>query len=145
MSDQMNNHIPPAEEARPPLGGARRHRARPRARRRRPRQLVRFRPHHPGLCRRGAGAECRPASFADVVDKVRPAVVSVRVKSVAEDTSAVSGSDDGSSPFFDFPQAPRWTAFSGSSASRPRRASNSSSRPSWRWAPASSFRTTATW
>ena len=40
-----------------------------------------------------------PASFADVVEKVRPAVVSVRVKSAVEDTSA-SGND---SPFFDFP------------------------------------------
>ncbi len=40
-----------------------------------------------------------PASFADVVEKVRPAVVSVRVKSVAEDVSA-SGDDQ---PFFDFP------------------------------------------
>src|SRR5665213_1564418 len=40
-----------------------------------------------------------PASFADVVDKVRPAVVSVRVKSIAEDASA-SGDD---TPFFDFP------------------------------------------
>jgi serine protease Do len=41
-----------------------------------------------------------PASFADVVDKVRPAVVSVRVKSVADDVSA----DDSDTPFFDFPQ-----------------------------------------
>ncbi len=41
-----------------------------------------------------------PASFADVVDKVRPAVVSVRVKSQADDVSA----DDSDTPFFDFPQ-----------------------------------------
>jgi serine protease Do len=41
-----------------------------------------------------------PASFADVVDKVRPAVVSVRVKSAADDVSA----DDSDTPFFDFPQ-----------------------------------------
>jgi serine protease Do len=41
-----------------------------------------------------------PASFADVVEKVRPAVVSVRVKSQADDVSA-SGDD---MPFFDFPQ-----------------------------------------
>ena len=41
-----------------------------------------------------------PASFADVVEKVRPAVVSVRVKSVAEDASASGGEDQ---PFFDFP------------------------------------------
>ncbi|MEJ0012361.1 MAG: Do family serine endopeptidase [Bauldia sp.] len=41
-----------------------------------------------------------PASFADVVDKVRPAVVSVRVKSTADDVSA----DDSDTPFFDFPQ-----------------------------------------
>jgi serine protease Do len=45
-----------------------------------------------------------PASFADVIDKVRPAVVSVRVKSVAEDTSA-SGDD---MPFFDFPPGSPW-------------------------------------
>ena len=43
------------------------------------------------------GAE--PVSFAPVVEKVRPAVVSVRVKSMAEDTSA---SDD-DMPFFDLP------------------------------------------
>jgi serine protease Do len=41
-----------------------------------------------------------PASFADVVDKVRPAVVSVRVKSAADDVSA----DESDTPFFDFPQ-----------------------------------------
>lgn len=40
-----------------------------------------------------------PASFANVVDKVRPAVVSVRVKSLAENTSA----DEGDAPFFDLP------------------------------------------
>ena len=40
-----------------------------------------------------------PISFADVVEKVRPAVVSVRVKSMATDTSA-SGDN---SPFFDLP------------------------------------------
>ena len=40
-----------------------------------------------------------PASFADVVDKVRPAVVSVRVKSAAADTSA----DQSDTPFFDLP------------------------------------------
>ncbi len=41
-----------------------------------------------------------PVSFADVVDKVRPAVVSVRVKSAAETTSA----DENDMPFFDFPE-----------------------------------------
>jgi serine protease Do len=40
-----------------------------------------------------------PASFANVVDKVRPAVVSVRVKSLAQDTSA----DQSDTPFFDLP------------------------------------------
>src|SRR5690606_31012852 len=40
-----------------------------------------------------------PASFADVVEQVRPAVVSVRVKSLSQDVS--TDSDD--LPFFDFP------------------------------------------
>ncbi len=39
----------------------------------------------------------QPLSFADVVDKVRPAVVSVRVKSVAQ------ASDSQDTPFFDLP------------------------------------------
>jgi serine protease Do len=42
-----------------------------------------------------------PASFADIVDKVRPAVVSVRVKSLRSDASA--SSDDDGMPGFDFP------------------------------------------
>ncbi len=41
-----------------------------------------------------------PLSFADVVDKVRPAVVSVRVKSLREDASA--SMED--MPFFDLPE-----------------------------------------
>jgi serine protease Do len=40
-----------------------------------------------------------PLSFADVVDKVRPAVVSVRVKSLRQDASA----DGQDMPFFDLP------------------------------------------
>jgi serine protease Do len=43
----------------------------------------------------------QPVSFADVVDKVRPAVVSVRVKEARQDVSA-GGDDD--TPFFDFPE-----------------------------------------
>jgi len=43
----------------------------------------------------------QPVSFADVVDKVRPAVVSVRVKEARQDVSADSSDDD--APFFDFP------------------------------------------
>jgi len=42
-----------------------------------------------------------PVSFADIVDKVRPAVVSVRVKSLRSDVSA-DGSDDGM-PGLDMP------------------------------------------
>ena len=43
----------------------------------------------------------QPISFADVVEKVRPAVVSVRVKTAARE--AVSA-EDGDSPFFDMPE-----------------------------------------
>jgi serine protease Do len=42
----------------------------------------------------------QPVSFAEVVDKVRPAVVSVRVKEARADVSA---EDNGDMPFFDFP------------------------------------------
>ena len=41
-----------------------------------------------------------PVSFADVVDKVRPAVVSVRVKSAARGRLRPTAKD---TPFFDFP------------------------------------------
>jgi serine protease Do len=41
-----------------------------------------------------------PPSFADVVEQVRPAVVSVRVKSLSQDVSA----DGEETPFFDFPE-----------------------------------------
>jgi serine protease Do len=44
----------------------------------------------------------QPISFADVVDKVRPAVVSVRVKSVAKNDDATA--EDGEFPFFDIPE-----------------------------------------
>jgi serine protease Do len=43
-----------------------------------------------------------PVSFADIVDKVRPAVVSVRVKSLRSDVSADGSGTDGM-PGFDFP------------------------------------------
>ena len=43
-----------------------------------------------------------PVSFADVVDKVRPAVVSVRVKSPTDDVSMTGSPDD--MPFFDMPK-----------------------------------------
>ncbi len=43
----------------------------------------------------------QPISFADVVDKVRPAVVSVRVKSAAREDVA---SEDGEFPGFDIPE-----------------------------------------
>jgi serine protease Do len=45
-----------------------------------------------------------PASFADVVEKVRPAVVSVRVKMTDDQATADDGNDnDNMQPFFDFP------------------------------------------
>jgi serine protease Do len=49
-----------------------------------------------------------PASFADVIEKVRPAVVSVRVKmtgdeATADDNSGNGGGGNDMSPFFDFP------------------------------------------
>ncbi|HZP20899.1 MAG TPA: Do family serine endopeptidase [Bauldia sp.] len=43
----------------------------------------------------------QPLSFADVVDKVRPAVVSVRVKSMTTADDVVGGDED--MPFFDMP------------------------------------------
>jgi serine protease Do len=44
-----------------------------------------------------------PASFADVVEKVRPAVVSVRVKMAGDAAAADDDSDNNMQPFFDFP------------------------------------------
>jgi S1-C subfamily serine protease len=53
----------------------------------------------------------QPISFADVVDKVRPAVVSVRVKSVAKNDDAT-----GNSPSSTSPKALRWRSSSSSFA-----------------------------
>src|SRR5690606_28889477 len=47
-------------------------------------------------------AGVQPVSFADVVEKVRPAVVSVRVKTPAGTNDEAAGMDPGE--FFDFPK-----------------------------------------
>ena len=46
----------------------------------------------------------QPVSFADVVEKVRPAVVSVRVKTAAPTTSSADGADSDPGQFFDAPK-----------------------------------------
>ena len=46
----------------------------------------------------------QPVSFADVVEKVRPAVVSVRVKTPADDKEEMSGMNSDPGESFDFPK-----------------------------------------
>jgi serine protease Do len=69
----------------------------------------------------------QPISFADVVDKVRPAVVSVRVKSPARE--GVSA-EDGEFPFFDLPEGSPMEKFFKQFRDAPRQFRNSPRRPS---------------
>jgi serine protease Do len=69
----------------------------------------------------------QPVSFADVVDKVRPAVVSVRVKEPARDD--VSADDNGDMPFFDFPEGSPMERFFKQFRQTPRGQMHRSERP----------------